>query len=340
MWEEILEALIDSLRTLPILFVVYVLIEFLEHKSGVKFEKKVASSKKLGPLFGAGLGIIPQCGFSAIMADLFSRRMITIGTLFAVFIATSDEAIPFMISNPENVAKYWPSILILLASKFVLAVGVGYLFDLIIKQRELKKDNIEHNSHFDHEHTHSHKKANCKIKDLEICQTCEVEKIDCDTCAHEHLHHSHELENDKNVSKSKIFWNIVWQGTKHTLEIFGWILLANILLTIAVELLGGPEIMEQIIGKNQWYQPIVTALLGLIPNCAGSVAIINLYLKGYVSFASCLGGLCTGAGVGLIILFKNNKNLKTNVFIIVSLFLIGVIVGFLLDLFLPFSFVL
>lgn len=333
MWEEIFEAIKESLIALPILFVVYVLIELMEHKFEVKFEKVVASSKKYGPLWGSVLGLVPQCGFSAIMADLFSRKMITIGTLFAVFVATSDEAIAIFLSEPEQIAKNLPTLLILLASKFILAVIIGYTFDLIVKQRELKKDNLEHNSHYEHEHSHNHNESNLENKDAMNCEVCEDEKKTCDTCAHEHLHHTHELE-DKN--KSKTFWHIVWQGTKHTLEIFAWILIANIVLTVIVQLLGGPEIMENIVGKNKWYQPFITALLGLIPNCAGSVAIVKLYMDGYVSFASCLGGLCTGAGVGLIILFKNNKNAKQNLLIMLILFLIGVIVGAVLNLFLPF----
>lgn len=331
MWDAILDALIDSLKALPILLVVYILIEFMEHKGGVKFEKAVAKSKKLGPLWGSGLGIIPQCGFSAIMADLFSRKMITIGTLFAVFVATSDEAIPLMLSNP----KYIGSLAILLLSKFILAVIIGYAFDFVIRQKEVKKDDLEHSQHFEHEHTHSHKKH-----EDEACKTCALEEKNCETCAHDHLHHHHELEEETKQTKSKVFWHIVWQGTKHTLEIFAWILVTNLILSVTFELAGGTEVLEKIVGTNQWYQPLVTALLGLIPNCAGSVALVELYMQGVVSFASCLGGLCAGAGVGLIILFKNNKSIKNNLFILLALFLIGAIIGFVFNLFMPSSIII
>lgn len=334
MWEAILDALIDSLKALPILLVAYILIEFMEHKGGVKFEKAVAKSKKLGPLWGSSLGIIPQCGFSAIMADLFSRRMITIGTLFAVFIATSDEAIPVLISDPEKVAKFWPSILILIASKFVLAVIIGYLFDLVIRKRDLKKDDLQHNEHFEHEHSHEH---SAEQTEKSACKTCDAEQKNCDTCAHDKLHHHHEFEKDTEQTKAKVFWHIVWQGTKHTLEIFAWILIANLILSVALELAGGEEVLQNIVGTNKWYQPLVTALLGMIPNCAGSVVLVNLYMEGLISFASCLGGLCTGAGVGLIILFKNHKNIKKNLLILLGLFLIGAIIGFIFNLFMPFT---
>ena len=331
MWSEVLEGLIESLIALPILLVIYILIEFMEHKGGVKFEKAVAKSKKLGPLWASGLGIIPQCGFSAIMADLFSRRMITIGTLFAVFVATSDEAIPLMISNPKHIG----SLAILLVSKFVLAVIVGYVADLIVRQKNLKKDDLEHTTHFEHEHTHDHSK-----QDDDHCETCAVEQKNCETCAHDQLHHHHELEKETEQTKEKVFWHIVWQGTKHTLEIFAWILGINLLIPIILGLAGGEEILQSIIGTNQWYQPLVTALLGLIPNCAGSVALVNLYMDGLISFSSCLGGLCTGAGLGLVILFKNNKNIKTNLFILLALFLIGATIGFVFNLFMPFSIVI
>ena len=128
MWEACLDALIDSLKALPILLIAYILIEFMEHKGEVKFEKIVASSKKYGPLWGAGLGVIPQCGFSAVMADLFSRKILTIGTLFAVFVATSDEAFAILISQPEYIA----SVGILIGFKLVLAVVLGYALDLIM----------------------------------------------------------------------------------------------------------------------------------------------------------------------------------------------------------------
>lgn len=330
MWEGILDGLIDSLKALPILLLIYILIEFVEHKGGVKFEKAVAKSKKLGPLWGSLLGIVPQCGFSAIMADLFSRKMITIGTLFAVFVATSDEAIPLMISSP----KYIGSLAILLASKFVLAVIIGYIFDLVVKQKEIKKDDLEHTKHFEHEHTHSHE------QNVEDCKTCAIEEKDCETCAHDQLHHHHELEKETEKTKSKVFWHIVWQGTKHTLEIFVWILAINLLIPIILGLAGGEDVLQNIVGTNQWYQPLVTALLGLIPNCAGSVALVNLYMDGLVSFASCLGGLCTGAGIGLVILFKNNKNIKTNLFVLLCMFLIGATIGFVFNLFMPFSIVI
>lgn len=350
MWDAVLESVIDSLKTLPILLVVYVLIEFIEHKSEIKFEKTVASSKKYGPLWGAGLGCIPQCGFSAVMADLFSKKMITIGTLFAVFVATSDEAIALLLSNTDK--NFLPSIGILLLCKLVLAIIVGYILDLVFKKQIKRLNTFKH-----HEHHHSHEHKENKHEDLNHNQTDNVEvssqncnatsqsattntnldnTSDCDDCNHNHLHHKHELQ-DKNTKKSKVFWSVFLQGLWHTLEIFAWILIANVLLTVILQLAGGEEVLMQIMGTHTWYQPFICTLIGLIPNCAGSVALVELYMQGIISFASCLGGLCAGAGIGLIILFKNNKNIKQNLLIMLGLYLIGVVVGLIFNLFLPFT---
>ncbi|MGN1221983.1 MAG: putative manganese transporter [Christensenellales bacterium] len=369
MWEAIWESVKESLTTLPILLVVYVLIEFVEHKSEIKFEKTVASSKKYGPLWGAGLGCVPQCGFSALMADLFSKKMITIGTLFAVFVATSDEAIALLLSNTEK--NFLPSILLLLATKLVLAIIIGYILDLIFNKQTKKVDTFKHQEHH-HSLKDEHKEnlqetgqkelANNNLQDLtkqnasaqtatcvadaKVCttneKTCKNEQADeqtdeknCDDCSHNHLHHKHELEHE--TKKSKVFWSIFKQGLWHTLEIFVWILITNIMLTVILQLAGGEETLMSVMGTHSWYQPFICTLIGLIPNCAGSVALVSLYMDGIISFASCLGGLCASAGIGLVILFKNNKNIKQNLLIVLGLYLIGVVVGLLFNLFLPFT---
>ena len=352
MWDVVLEALLDSLKALPILLIVYILIEFMEHKGEVRFEKIVASSKKYGPLWGAGLGAIPQCGFSAVMADLFSRKMITIGTLFSVFVATSDEAIATLLADPTMFGANIKSLLVLIACKLLLAIMIGYGLDLIFKNQKLKTNNLEHSTHFEHEHTHVHQKGEEKpasknlanknsviVENVEesksACEICDEEEKYCDTCAHDRLHHHHEFENESPQTKSKVFWHIVLQGVKHTLEIFLYILLANLVISVLIELAGGEDAIKSIVSASAWYLPILCSLIGLIPNCAGSVVLVELYTSGIISFSACLGGLCSAAGVGLLILYKNNKNTKSNMLITVGLFLIGAIVGMLFNLFMP-----
>lgn len=332
MWDAILDTLKDSLLAFPILLVVYIIIEFMEHKGSVKFEKVLASSKKYGPLWGAGLGCIPQCGFSALMADLFSRQMITIGTLFTVFIATSDEAFAILLSKPDQIL----SLLALLGCKLVLAIIIGYIIDFIFRKEtpKLQADNLSHSTHYEHEHTHIHHKE--EEKKFEDCKTCDEEQKSCDTCEHNHLHHHHELEVENKQTKGKVFWHICLQGLLHALQIFAIILVANIVITVIIELAGGEEVLANILGTNKWYSPLICSLIGLIPNCASSCVLADLYINGMLSFSACLGGLCTGAGVGLLVLFKNKKNWKQNLYILLMLYLIGAIVGFVFNLFMPF----
>ena len=338
MWDTILDALLDSLKALPILLIVYTLIEFMEHKGEVKFEKYVASSKKYGPLWGAGLGVIPQCGFSAVMADLFSRKMLTIGTLFAVFVATSDEAFATLLSSPENITQNLKSLAVLIGFKLALAITFGFVLDLIFKNQKLKVDNLEHSHHYKHEHTHEHTKQQIDNVKKVDCETCNIESKECDTCHHDMLHHSHEMEEETQQTKGKVFWHIILQGLKHTAEIFAYILIANIVISLIIYFVGGEEVLINAINPSSWYLPIVCALVGLIPNCAGSVVLVELYTSGIISFSACLGGLCASAGIGLLILYKNNKNIKQNLLITLGLFVFGATIGMLFNLFLPIKF--
>lgn len=344
MGEVILEALKESLMSLPFLLVIYFLMELLEHKKEVQFEKFVAKSKKTGPLWGSIIGCIPQCAFSAVMADLFSRRMITLGTLIAVFIATSDEAIVILLSTPSK----FLNVLALVGIKILFAVIIGFIVDLIIKNQKLKENNIHHNFHFSHEHSHKHNanhmqendldsddiessiKSECHCNKCNNCVICTKEEKECDECEHNKLHHIHELENDGNKHKNEVL-GIFLEALKHTGIIFAWILGANLLIGIMVELIG-LENLQKVLLSGTIFEPIILTLLGLIPNCGASVTIVNLYLNGIVSFGSCVGALCTGAGIGLIILYKNNKNIKQNLLITLFLYAIGVLVGFIVNL--------
>lgn len=362
MGEAVLEALKESLISLPILFIVYFLMELIENKQQVKFEKFVARSKKTGPLWGSLIGCIPQCAFSAVMADLFSRKMITIGTLFAVFIATSDEAIAVLLSNPEKIG----SVFVLILVKLIIAILIGFIIDLIYKNQKLKVDSINHNSHYNHEHTHKHnivkssneeytqrelngevlenteendvsnkeiiksqenvKKVACES--CEHCSVCKKEEKECEECEHNKLHHKHQIEE---VDKKHNILHIFLEALRHTAIIFAWILGVNLVLGVLLHFIG-LEGLKNILLSGTIFEPIILSLIALIPNCASSVAIVDLYINGVVGFGSAIGALCTCAGLGLIILFKNNKNVKQNILITISLYAIGVLVGFILNL--------
>lgn len=318
MWEEIWEAVLESLIALPILLLVYLLIEYLEHKKEVKFENLVAKSKKTGPLFGGAIGIIPQCAFSSIMSDLYSKKLITLGTLFSVFIATSDEAIAIILSSGQ-VHKIFPLILI----KLVLAVIIGYVVDLIFKNQKLSYLKIDHTEN--HEGEHNHEKAK-KHKHLK-----HAESENCASCDHNELHHHHEICHNENCKHSAVD-GVFSHAFKHSFKIFLYILIANLILTIIIHLMGGTEKLVGLFGENAWYTPILTCLIGLIPNCAASVVLVELYLENIITFASCVAGLCAGSGLGMLILFKRNKNFKQNMLILLSMYVISVIIGFTLNL--------
>ncbi len=283
MIDIITETLIDSIKILPFLFLSYLLIEYIEHKSSHKLEKALSASGKYSKVVGSILGIIPQCGFSAVAANLFSSRVITIGTLVAVFLATSDEAIPILLTYPEKSKD----LIMILVIKFIIAVVAGTIIDAILnlkKNKEAKFDN-------DEMHTHMH----------DICKDC-----DC----------------DHGLLKSSI---------KHTLSIFLFLVVITFIINIAVELIGD-ENFSKIILSGSILQPFVASIIGLIPNCAASVLLSKLYVDGALSLGSIIAGLSTGAGVGGIILFKTNKNLKENLSILGLVYLIGAFCGVFIDL--------
>ena len=298
MKEVILEATLDSIKAFPILLLVYLLIEFLEHKHSVKFEHMVSDKKKTGPILGSLIGIIPQCGFSSIMADLYSRKIITIGTLFAVFMATSDEAFAVLLTQPNKVQN----ILTLVAVKLLSAIVVGTIIDLIFSKKKTNTNEIDHHEHHEHEE-------------------------DCDDCDHNELHHEHELEKNKDLS-----YEILKEAMKHTIHIFVIILVSNLVLGSIIHFIGIDNI-KSFITSNNYLQYITAPLVGLIPSCAGSVILVELYSASIISFSTCIGGLLTGTGVGLVVLYKRNKNIKENILITLGLYTIGVVFSLLLSLF-------
>lgn len=271
----LLHALLETAKSVPFLFIAYLLMEFLEHKASEKMEGSLKKLNKAGPAIGTVLGCVPQCGFSASASNLYTTGLITEGTLIAVFLATSDEAIPLLISNPDSHGAIWKLIL----CKLAIGVVAGFTIDGIYKLLKIKKTPVD------------------------LCEDC-----GCDE--------------EKNI----------WIPTiKHTVKIVIFILIVNIALGFAMELLGHDR-LNAILLSGSLAQPFVTALIGLIPNCAVSVALTELYVGGSLSFGSAVAGLCSGAGLGLTVLFKANKNWKENLRVVGILYLISAIFGFVLML--------
>lgn len=314
--EIFLDALKDSAMILPFLFLVYVLIEVIEMYSVTTIKAKHMLQGKFSPLIASSVGLIPQCGFSVVATDLYSKKYISIGTLLAVFIATSDEAIPIMLSNINSAKMLIPMLII----KFITALIVGYsvycieklinknkvlkvekVLDLVEGEQKVKdnKHNDEHN-HCDNEHSHD-----------------EDEHLDSVGCCGHHL--------EEQPSKLKRF---LLHPLIHSLKIFAFILIVNLILGTILHFVGEDKLAVAL-GVNTYWQPLVSALIGLIPNCASSVAITGLYVAGTLSFGATIAGLTANAGVAYVVLFKHNKNIKQNIIIIVSMYLISVVLGFI-----------
>ena len=278
MLDVILDTLIDSIKLLPFLFITYLLMEYIEHKMKHKSKETIQKSGKFGPFVGSLLGIFPQCGFSVSATNLYAGRVITLGTLIAVYLSTSDEMLPIFISEAVS-----PIIILkILAIKLVIGMIAGFIIDLVINV--LTKNKIKEN----------------------IEQVCEEEHCHC---------------NENGILKSSIH---------HTLNIFVYIIIISFIINTIVHFIGEEAIANLLLNKPI-IGPLVSALIGLIPNCAASVIITNMYLQKVISFGSMMAGLLTGAGIGLAVLFKTNNEIKENIKIVVLLYSIGVIVGIVID---------
>ena len=272
MLDILLDALIDTLKTLPFLFGAYLLIEFLEHRASEKLTGALRRLGPFGPVGGAVLGLVPQCGFSVAAANFYAGRLITPGTLMAVFLATSDEALPILVSQPGAL----PDLLLLLGVKLVSGAVFGVLTDLIWKR-------LPHRAP---EHPFE-----------ELCKDCDCE------------HHG-----------------IFRAALTHTVRIALFLLLVNLVLGGAIHLVG-EERISQVLLSGSVFQPLLAALIGFIPNCASSVILTELYLSGSLSFGAAVAGLCTGAGVGLAVLFQYNRRWKENLLLVGILYVSAVITG-------------
>ena len=279
MLECIKDGLIDTLKLLPYLLITFIVLEFLEHNLNKKNQKILSSNnKKYGPFLGGFLGALPQCGFSSMAANLFSARVITKGTLIAVFLSTSDEMLPIMISEKTNILVLTRILLF----KAIVGIIIGYLVDLIFRNKR-------------------------NIKNEDIKEICEDDHCSCD----------HD--------------GIFLSSIKHTIKIGLFILIANLLINIIIFYVGEEKVSNLLL-QNNIFTYFISSLVGLIPNCAGSVIITKLYLSNMITLGTMLSGLLTGSGIGILLLFRSNKNIKENIFILSIIYLTGVIIGFLVDL--------
>ena len=275
MVDIILDTLIDGIKLLPFLFIVFFVLEYIEHKVSIKNKKIIENSGKYGHFIGTILGMFPQCGFLVAATNLFSARVITFGTLIAIYLSTSDEMLPILLSNGLPLTF----ILKIMLIKVIIGMTAGFIIDYLLKN---------------------------KISLKSIHDICEEEHCDC----------KHSL------IKSTI---------KHTLNIFSFIIITSFILNTLIFLIGEDNLGKLLL-KGNIFAPLLASLIGLIPNCASSILLSELYLSSTISFGSMMAGLLTGSGVALLVLFKTNKNVKENIFILGSIYFIGSIVGLIINL--------
>lgn len=278
MLDCVIDGLIDTLKLLPYLLVTFIILELVEHKLSSKNKKILTKNKKLGPIFGGLLGAVPQCGFSSMASGLFSNKVITMGTLVAVFLSTSDEMILIMLGEHTNVSLMFK----ILGFKVLVGIVIGFIVDLIFK----KKLNNEEDTIKEH-------------------------------CEHEHCH----------CEKHNVFV----ASLIHTIKIGIFVLIANLAINLIIFYIGEDNLKNVLLNKNI-LNYFVASLIGLIPNCASSVIMTELYISDLVTIGTLISGLLTGSGLGILLLFKENKNIKENITILSIIYFVGVIVGIVVDL--------
>lgn len=274
MKDIIIDTLIDALKILPFLFITFLLLELLEHKLNNKTKNVISESGKVGPIIGSLLGVIPQCGFSVVATNLYITRVISLGTLFSIYLSTSDEMLPIMLSQNVN----FKTILIVILIKVITGMLFGFVIDLVIRKNNKNK-------------------------------------YDYHICEEEHCHCDH---------------GIVKSSLKHTFNIIIFIIGVSFILNV-IFLYCGNDLISKIFMKDTLFGPFFGSLVGLIPNCGASVILTEMFLKGAINLGTCIAGLLTGSGVALLVLFKSNKNIKENLCICLTLYLIGVLVGIFIE---------
>ena len=281
LFELVWDSFLDTLTLIPFLFLTYLLMEYLEHKTGGAAENVLKRSGQFGPAIGSTLGLLPQCGFSSAAAGLYSARVISLGTLISVFLATSDEMIAIFISRGADLLLLVKVLIV----KFVIALIAGFAINLVVYLIHKSKGVTE----------------NIKIHEL-----CERENCKC--------HH-----------------DLLRSTLTHTGKICGFIFVFTFILNFLVYFVGESNIALLVINK-----PILAnvraAVVGIIPNCASSVIISELFVEGVISAGALLSGLLVNSGVALAVLFRNNRPKKNTWIIVAILFAISVVVGIVVDL--------
>ncbi len=270
----------DSIKILPFLFITYLIMEYLEDRMNAKTVAVLQKAEKSGPIWGSLLGMLPQCGFSASASNLYAGRIISVGTLVAIYLSTSDEMFPMMISAAIRPSFILKVLLLKAGIGIVAGCFIDYIWQRVLKHRQEEPD-IHH------------------------------------FCEHEHCECGH---------------GIIKPAIRHTLQIWLFIFLVTVVLNLVIEIVGTDALSNFILNKPIIGE-ILAGVIGLIPNCAASVVITQLYLDGVIAFGTMMAGLLVGAGVGVLILLRVNEDKKETFTIIGFLYVIGVVAGIIINLF-------
>lgn len=307
-------SLLDTAKILPLLLLVYLIIEYLEYKHVFKYQNSKLLKGKASPVMGALVGSIPQCGFSVVSSELYAEQKISVGALIAVYIATSDEAIPLMLADYKTI----PALLLLIATKIVMALAIGYLAMFCYKK--------------------FFNKIQTPLANQSVSENHIVSQIEEKHDEHDHDEHEHKEEHTHacchhDTHTSKFNWK---HPLVHCAKIAAYIFAINFIMGYLVELVGEDALINFLSSSNA-LQPLLAVLIGLIPNCASSVILTELYMMGGLSFGAIVTGLSVNAGLGLLVLFRKNKNIKENLFIVAMLIIPSLLIGYGLH-FIPLNF--
>lgn len=329
-------ALEDTLPLAPFLLITYLALELLEHAAGDRVNAAVKRAGAAGPVVGALLGMVPQCGFSAMGATLYAGRVITLGTLVAVFLSTSDEMLPLLVAERVDAGLL---VQVLLAKAAVAAV-VGLAADAALRalrrnarvhaavrrgvlgpaaiagEAALEQDVIDELAEAGEGADHIHR-------------LCERDHCGCDEDEGGHGHSEHHHGHGHGHHRHGGAWSVVRSALSHTIQVTVFIFIVTVILVAVLETVGEPA-LEAFLGGNQVLAVFASALVGLIPNCAASVVITQLYLEGVLSFGAMLAGTLVGAGAGFLVLFRTNRSVRENVIILAALYVVGVLCGVVL----------
>lgn len=346
-------ALEDTLVLVPFLFVTYIALEALEHAAGARANAVVRRAGAAGPVAGALLGVVPQCGFSAMAATLYAGRVVTLGTLVAVFLSTSDEMLPMLVAERVDAGLLFR----VLGLKVLVALITGVLADLAI--RALRKNARVHAFLRRTVFSVCRDGMEADVVDQmaeggetaeHICRLCEQDHCGCghdhahvygDEHGHDHGHedadghvagcdhdhgHGHGHDHDHAGGRFGIAGSIVMSAVSHTVQVSLFIFLVTFALVLVLETVG-EDALAAFLSGNQLLAVFASALVGLVPNCSASVVITQLYLEGVLGFAPLMAGLLTSAGVGYLVLFRTNRHPRENAVIVIGLFLVACVWG-------------